>query len=81
MPWAAITPAVRLQGASQAAAEFGDGMELVLLGRRRYQGLRAAQNKINLAPFTIINCTENIDMHDDPVKAVFTKRIPAWSRA
>ena len=33
----------------------------------------AAQNKINLAPFTIINCTENIDMHDDPVKAVLQK--------
>ena len=63
-------PLCVLQGASQAAAEFGDSMELVLLGEEDAIKDCAAQNKIDLAPFTIINCTENIDMHDDPVKAV-----------
>ena len=67
-------PLCVLQGASQAAAEFGDGMELVLLGEEAVIKDCAAQNKIDLAPFTIINCTENIDMHDDPVKAVRHKK-------
>ena len=67
-------PLCVLQGASQAAAEFGDGMELVLLGEEAAIKDCAAQNKIDLAPFTIINCTENIDMHDDPVKAVRHKK-------
>ena len=63
-------PLCVLQGVSQAAAEFGDGMELVLLGEEAAIKDCAAQNKIDLAPFEIINCTENIDMHDDPVKSV-----------
>ena len=67
-------PLCVLQGASQAAAEFGDSMELVLLGEEDAIKDCAAQNKIDLAPFTIINCTENIDMHDDPVKAVRHKK-------
>lgn len=33
-------PLCVLQGASQAAAEFGDGMELVLLGPKTLSGLR-----------------------------------------
>ena len=62
-------PLCVLQGAAQAASEFGDGMTLALLGDE--QALRdcAAANKIDLSPFEIIPCTEVIDMHDDPVKA------------
>ena len=67
-------PLCVLQGAAQAAAEFGDGMELVLLGEEAAIKDCAAQNKIDLAPFTILNCTENIDMHDDPVKSVRHKK-------
>jgi len=67
-------PLCVLQGAAQAAAEFGDGMELVLLGEEAAIKDCAAQNKIDLAPFEIINCTENIDMHDDPVKSVRHKK-------
>ena len=63
-------PLCVLQGVSQAAAEFGDGMELVLLGEEKAIRDCAAENKIDLAPFTVLNCTETIDMHDDPVKAV-----------
>ena len=67
-------PLCVLQGASQAAAEFGDGMTLALLGEEKSIRDCAKENKIDLAPFEIINCTENIDMHDDPVKAVRHKK-------
>ena len=60
-------PLCVLQGVSQAAAEFGDGMELVLLGEEKAIRDCAKENKIDLAPFEILNCTETIDMHDDPV--------------
>ena len=67
-------PLCVLQGASQASAEFGDGMTLALLGEEKAIRDCAKENKIDLAPFEIINCTENIDMHDDPVKAVRHKK-------
>ena len=67
-------PLCVLQGVSQAAAEFGDGMELVLLGEEKAIRDCAKENKIDLAPFEILNCTETIDMHDDPVKAVRHKK-------
>lgn len=73
-------PLCVLQGVSQAAAEFGDGMELVLLGEEKAIRDCAKENKIDLAPFEILNCTETIDMHDDPVRPCATKRIPALSR-
>ena len=57
-------PLCVLQGVSQAAAEFGDGMELVLLGEEKAICDCAKENKIDLAPFEILNCTETIDMHD-----------------
>ena len=67
-------PLCVLQGASQAAAEFGDGMTLALLGEEKAIRDCAKENKIDIAPFEIVNCTENIDMHDDPVKAVRHKK-------
>ena len=67
-------PLCVLQGASQAAAEFGDGMTLALLGEEKAIRDCAKENKIDLAPFEIVNCTESIDMHDDPVKAVRHKK-------
>lgn len=74
-------PLCVLQGAAQAAAEFGDGMELVLLGEEKAIRDCAAENKIDLAPFTVLNCTETIDMHDDRSRRCATRPIPAWSRA
>ena len=62
-------PLCVLQGAAQAAAEFGQGMDLVLLGDEAALRDCAAQNHIDLAPFTIVPCSEVVDMHDDPVKA------------
>ena len=46
----------------------------MLLGEEKAIRDCAAENKIDLAPFEIINCTETIDMHDDPVKAVRHKK-------
>ena len=62
-------PLCVLQGAAQAAAEFGQGMDLVLLGDEAALKDCAAQNHIDLALFTIVPCSEVVDMHDDPVKA------------
>lgn len=62
-------PLCVLQGAAQAAAEFGDGMTLALLGDEQALKDCAAQNNIDLTPFEIIPCSEVVDMHDDPVKA------------
>ena len=62
-------PLCVLQGAAQAAAEFGQGMDLVLLGDEAALKACAAQNHIDLVPFTIVPCSEVVDMHDDPVKA------------
>ena len=66
-------PLCVLQGAAQAAAEFGQGMDLVLLGDEAALKACAAQNHIDLAPFTIVPCSEVVDMHDDPVKAARRK--------
>ena len=63
-------PNSTLQGAADALREFGDGMTIALLGDP--DKLRAAAKELNidLSPFELIPCTEDIDMHDDPVKAV-----------
>ena len=68
-------PLCVLQGAAQAAAEFGDGMDARAAGRgRRYPATAPPRTKSTWHHSTIINCTENIDMHDDPVKAVRHKK-------
>ena len=66
----ANAPNSPLQGAAAALREFGDGMTIALLGDP--DKLRAAAKELNidLSPFELIPCTEDIDMHDDPVKAV-----------
>ncbi len=63
-------PAAVLQGAADAVKEFGQGMELVLLGDESVLRACAAEKKIDLTPFTIVDCQETVTMHDDPVKAV-----------
>lgn len=63
-------PAAVLQGAADAAKEFGQGMELILLGDEAALRQCAAQQNIDLTPFTLIHCSETITMHDDPVKSV-----------
>lgn len=69
-------PNAVLQGAADAAQEFAaqKGIELVLLGQRSALQSAAASLGIDLSPFTVIDCTETIDMHDDPVKAARHKK-------
>ena len=57
------------KGAADAAREFGDGMELVLLGQADVIEKTAKENNISLDGMEIIDCREVVTMHDDPVKA------------
>ncbi len=63
-------PAAVLHGAADALKEFGTGLELVLLGDETALRTCAAQEGVDLGAFTVVNCTETITMHDDPVKSV-----------
>ncbi|MGN0651744.1 MAG: phosphate acyltransferase PlsX [Gemmiger sp.] len=63
-------PNSTLQGAADALKEFGDGMTIALLGDEEKIKATAKELNIDLAPFELIPCTEDVDMHDDPVKAV-----------
>ena len=66
-------PLCVLQGAADAVKEFGDGMTLTLLGDRDKLEACAKEHNIDLSPFTVLDCREEITMHDDPVKAVRRK--------
>jgi glycerol-3-phosphate acyltransferase PlsX len=63
-------PLCMLQGAQDAMQEFGDGMEITLLGNAEAIQKAAAENAISLDGFSVLNCTENVEMCDDPVKVV-----------
>ena len=63
-------PKSTVQGAADAVKEFGDGMTLALLGDEAKIKAAAQELGVDLTPFELIHCTEDVDMHDDPVKAV-----------
>ena len=63
-------PTSTVQGAADAVKEFGDGMTLALLGDEAKIKAAAQELGVDLTPFELIHCTEDVDMHDDPVKAV-----------
>jgi len=63
-------PKATVQGAADAVRELGDGMTVALLGDEAKIRAAAAELGIDLTPFELIPCTEDINMHDDPVKAV-----------
>ena len=63
-------PKSPVQGAADAVKEFGDGMTLALLGDEAKIKAAAQELGVDLTPFELIHCTEDVDMHDDPVKAV-----------
>ena len=67
-------PNAVLQGAAQAAQEFGQGMTIALLGPAETLKKAAAELSIDLAPFELIDCPEVITMEDDPVKAARQKK-------
>ena len=63
-------PKSTVQGAADAVKEYGDGMTLALLGDEAKIKAAAQELGVDLTPFELIHCTEDVDMHDDPVKAV-----------
>ena len=67
-------PKSTVQGAADAVKEFGDGMTLALLGDEAKIKAAAQELGVDLTPFELIHCTEDVDMHDDPVKAVRHKK-------
>ena len=62
-------PLCVLQGAADALREFGDGMQLVLLGRKEVIEQTAKDNGIPLDGMELVDCRQVVTMHDDPVKA------------
>lgn len=74
-------PKSTVQGAADAVKEFGDGMTLALLGDEAKIKAAAQELGVDLTPFELIHCTEDVDMHDDRSRLCATKRIPAWSKA
>ena len=67
-------PLCVLQGAADALREFGEGMQLVLLGQREVIEQTAAEHAISLDGMEIVDCREVVSMHDDPVKAARQKK-------
>lgn len=65
-------PLAPLQGAAQAAAEYG--VEIVALGDEALLRKTAQENKISLDGMTFVNCTEVIEMCDEPALAVRRKK-------
>ena len=62
-------PLCVLQGAADALREFGDGMQLVLLGQKEVIEQTAKDNGIALDGMELVDCRQVVTMHDDPVKA------------
>lgn len=65
-------PLAPLQGAAQAAAEYG--VEIVALGDEALLRKTAQENNVSLAGMRFVNCTEVIEMCDEPALAVRRKK-------
>ncbi len=65
-------PLATLDGAAQAVKEYG--VEIIGLGDEALIRKTAAEHKISLDGITLRNCTENIEMCDEPARAVRSKK-------
>ncbi len=65
-------PLAPLDGAAQAVKEYG--VEIVGLGDEALLRRTAAENNIPLDGIRLVNCTENIEMCDEPAKAIRQKK-------
>lgn len=65
-------PLSTLDGAAQAVKEYG--VEIIGLGDEALVRRTAAEHKIPLDGITLRNCTENIEMCDEPARAVRSKK-------
>lgn len=67
-------PQAPLRGAADALNELGRDTQIVLLGDEAKIRAAAQELKIDLSRFAMVPCTEEVEMHDDPVKAVRRKK-------
>ncbi len=65
-------PLAPLEGAAQAVKEYG--VEIIGLGDEAKVRACAAENNISLDGIELVNCTENIEMCDEPARAIRTKK-------
>ena len=65
-------PLAPLDGAAQAVKEYG--VQVVGLGDEALIRKTAAENGISLEGIELVNCTENIEMCDEPARAVRQKK-------
>ena len=65
-------PLSTLQGAADAVKEYG--VEILGLGDEALLRKAAAENNISLAGIQLVHCSENIEMCDEPARAVRTKK-------
>ena len=65
-------PLAPLDGAAQAVKEYG--VQVVGLGNEALIRKTAADNNISLEGIELVNCTENIEMCDEPARAVRQKK-------
>ena len=65
-------PLSNLEGAAQAVKEYG--VEIIGLGDEAACRKAAAEKNISLDGIQLVNCTENIEMCDEPARAVRTKK-------
>ena len=70
-------PNAVLQGAAQAAQEFGQGMTIALLGPAETLKKAAAELSIDLAPFELIDCPRSSQWRTTRSRPPARKRIPA----
>ncbi len=65
-------PLAPLDGAAQAVKEYG--VEIIGLGDEALIRKTATENNISLEGIQLVNCTENIEMCDEPARAVRQKK-------
>ncbi len=56
-------------------------MTLALLGDEAKIKAAAQELGVDLTPFELIHCTEDVDITMTRLRPCATKRIPAWSKA
>ena len=66
-------PLAPLEGAAQAVKEY-PGLQIVGLGDEAALRAAAKENNISLEGITLIHCSENIDMNDEPALAIRRKK-------
>jgi len=67
-------PSVVVEGAIMAVEEFGDSIELVLVGNSRMIEAEMERHRLREVPLTVIHTKETISMSDSAVKAYRQKK-------